>query len=58
MLDQIQCTTVGYLPTLTRDDDGIWDTPNYEARYDLDHDCNIDIVDIMLVVVHWGETCE
>jgi hypothetical protein len=34
------------------------DTPNYEGRYDLDHDCDIDIVDIMLVVKHWGETCE
>jgi hypothetical protein len=25
--------------------------------YDLDHDGNIDIVDIMSVVVHWGDTC-
>jgi len=33
-------------------------TPNYESRYNLDHDCDIDIVDIMLVATHWGETCE
>ena len=33
-------------------------TPNYETRFDLDKDGDIDIVDIMLVVVHWGETCE
>jgi hypothetical protein len=26
----------------------------YDPRYDLDDDCNIDVVDIMLVV-HWGE---
>jgi len=26
-------------------------------RYDLDKDGDIDIVDIMLVVKHWGETC-
>ena len=30
----------------------------YDERYDLDKDGDIDIVDIMLVVVHWGETCE
>jgi hypothetical protein len=30
----------------------------YEPRYNFDGDCDIDIVDIMLVVVHWGETCE
>ncbi len=29
----------------------------YDARYDMDGDCDTDIVDIMLVVVHWGETC-
>jgi len=33
-------------------------TPNYETRFDLDKDGDIDIVDIMLVVVHWGEACE
>ena len=32
-------------------------TPNYDARYDLDDDCDIDIVDIMLVVKRWGESC-
>ncbi len=29
----------------------------YDADYDLDKDGDIDVVDIMLVVVHWGETC-
>jgi len=29
----------------------------YDSRYDIDDDCDIDIVDIMLVVAHWGETC-
>jgi Ca2+-binding EF-hand superfamily protein len=27
-------------------------------RFDMDKDGDIDIVDIMKVVVHWGETCE
>ena len=40
------------------DPDNDLDTPNYEGRYDLDHNCNINIVDIMLVAMHWGETCE
>lgn len=31
-------------------------TPNYDPFYDIDSDWDIDIVDIMLVVVHWGET--
>ncbi len=31
--------------------------PDWNPRYDLDNDGNIDIVDIMLVVVHWEETC-
>ena len=30
----------------------------YDPRYDLDEDCDIDIVDITLVVAHWGERCE
>jgi hypothetical protein len=30
---------------------------NYNPAYDLDADGNIDIVDIMLVAVHWGKTC-
>jgi hypothetical protein len=30
----------------------------YDERYDLDHDGDIDIVDIMKVAVRWGETCE
>jgi hypothetical protein len=34
-----------------------WDT-DYDPTYDLDSDGDIDIVDIMLVVAHWGETCE
>jgi hypothetical protein len=29
----------------------------YNENYDLDKDDDIDIVDIMLVVKHWGETC-
>lgn len=29
----------------------------YNAYCDIDEDGDIDIVDIMLVVVHWGETC-
>ncbi|MBC8255426.1 MAG: hypothetical protein H8E35_15560, partial [Ardenticatenia bacterium] len=29
----------------------------YHERYDFDKDDDIDVVDIMLVVVHWGETC-
>jgi hypothetical protein len=29
----------------------------YDERYDIDKDNDIDIVDIMLVAVHWGETC-
>jgi uncharacterized repeat protein (TIGR01451 family) len=29
----------------------------YDPLYDLDHDCDIDIVDIMFVTAHWGETC-
>ena len=30
---------------------------SYDPLYDLDNDCDIDIVDIMLVVAHWVETC-
>jgi hypothetical protein len=40
------------------DPDNNPDTLNYDTCYDLDHDCDIDIVDIMLVAAHWGETCE
>ena len=29
----------------------------YDERFDLDHDGDIDIVDIMKVAVRWGETC-
>jgi hypothetical protein len=32
-------------------------TPNYDARHDLNDDCIIDIVDIMLVAVDWGASC-
>jgi hypothetical protein len=32
--------------------------PDWNPRYDLDKDGNSDIVDIMLVVAHWGETCQ
>ncbi len=31
---------------------------DYAPLYDLNDDGKIDIVDIMLVVVHWGESCE
>jgi len=30
----------------------------YDPCYDVDGDGDIDIVDIMLVVVHWGDACE
>ena len=30
----------------------------YDEYFDMDKDGDIDVVDIMLVVVHWGETCE
>jgi hypothetical protein len=30
----------------------------YDDYFDMDKDGDIDIVDIMLVVKHWGETCE
>ena len=39
------------------DPDNNPDTPNYQARYDLNGDCNIDIVAIMLVAANWRETC-
>ena len=32
--------------------------PNWEKRYDLNVDGVINIVDLMLVSAHWGETCE
>ena len=37
--------------------DGYSDTPNYDTLYDANDDCVIDIVDIMLVASHWGDTC-
>ncbi|MGA9348912.1 MAG: S8 family serine peptidase [Anaerolineae bacterium] len=40
------------------DPDNNPDTPSYDPIYDIDDDCDIDIVDIMLVVKHWGETCD
>lgn len=30
----------------------------YDERYDIDKDGDIDIVDIIKVAAHWGETCE
>jgi len=30
---------------------------DYDPAYDLDGNGKIDIVDIMLVAVHWGDTC-
>ena len=32
--------------------------PGWDAWYDLDGDGDTDVVDIMLTVVHWGESCE
>jgi hypothetical protein len=32
--------------------------PDWEARYDVNKDCIITVVDIMLVAAHWEETCE
>ena len=32
--------------------------PDYDPRYDLDHDGDIDIVDVALVAAAWGNTCE
>ena len=40
------------------DPDNNSDAPNYDPYYDLDGNRDMDIVDIMLVVVHWGETCQ
>ena len=34
------------------------DDPDWDPRYDLNGDGIITVVDIMLVVAHWGETCE
>jgi len=31
--------------------------PGFVSRYDLDGNGRIDVLDIMLVAVHWGETC-
>ncbi len=39
------------------DPDNNSETPDYEALYDIDGNCIINVVDIMLVVKHWGETC-
>ncbi len=40
------------------DPDNNSNTPNYEGCFDVDKDCKMNIVDIMKVVAHWGETCE
>ncbi|NOZ73320.1 MAG: peptidoglycan DD-metalloendopeptidase family protein [Chloroflexi bacterium] len=32
-------------------------TPNYETRFDLDRDGDVDVVDIMHVAAQWGERC-
>lgn len=32
-------------------------TPNYEARYDVDGDGVITLLDIMAVAAHWGQAC-
>ena len=40
---------------------GCWHTtetdPNWDARYDVDNDGDVDVVDIMLVAAHWGDAC-
>ena len=33
------------------------ENPNWDPRYDLNDDGIITVVDIMLVVKHWGQTC-
>lgn len=38
------------------DPDGNPATPNYEARYDIDQDGDVDVVDIMLASAQWGTT--
>jgi len=30
---------------------------SYDPTYDLDDDGDIDVVDIMIVAAHWGDTC-
>jgi len=38
-----------------------WNTsignPNYDPACDMDNDGDIDVVDIMIVASHWGDTC-
>jgi hypothetical protein len=34
-----------------------WHNPDFDPAHDLDNDGDVDIVDIMLVAVHWGKTC-
>ena len=34
------------------------DEPDWDPRYDLNHDGIITVVDIMLVAAHWGDSCE
>ena len=47
---------MGILLVVSRWNTSVGD-PDYDPIYDLGSDCDIDVVDIMLVVVHWGETC-
>jgi len=38
-----------------------WNThvgdPNYDPASDMDADGDVDVVDIMIVASHWGDTC-
>lgn len=57
-MDDFQAVAIRWrLTAANPDPDGDPTTPNYEARFDLDGDGNIDIVDIMLVAAQWGERC-
>ena len=46
-----------HLTAANQDPDNNPTIPNYEARFDLDQDGDIDIVDIMKVTTHCGEDC-
>lgn len=45
------------LNAVNSDPDGDFTTPNYETRFDLDRDGDVDIEDIMIVAAHLGELC-
>ena len=45
------------LSVTSPDPDGDPDTPNYETRFGMDRDGDVDIVDITRVAMRWGNTC-